>query len=455
MEEKTKTQDSSQKLKVDNVIRNRENIHKWMRKEERKSAQAQGEISLSKEEEDYILCKVCKRNWTLKEWKKHQYSNSHKQNLQRVLDREKQIILRFVDSQKEPKEFQPKELEEFYCYFCSVCPSKQRKEGPSCTTWNIVMEHLAGQSHRRKINKFWNQFRVSEDQKQFYYITKPQYKQKQTPRVSRGTHWNGESREEGCGDPSTDIQPIFKNLLPLENSLTRPTTPPPSPFPQPSSTPHHSEIPKPKTLVSKRGIVQNPTGYVGTKRVWGGGIIKVAPEDWIPWPIDLDDETPKEGEAFLGATPVKGHLPTPQSQVPYQRPPQEPTRGDQSKHLSLGSLPPWLRPDELKFFPELAQELSKVTTKQKNPKRIGAAWAEQKKLLDRMGQTKPDANWLPNFGRVFNSGPRRMTAMEFRQEQYNHLSHLQPQSPIERNRPAEGQYESDTLPISSPQLQDS
>eukprot|EP01124_Arcella_intermedia_P014550 TRINITY_DN2102_c0_g1_i1.p1 TRINITY_DN2102_c0_g1~~TRINITY_DN2102_c0_g1_i1.p1 ORF type:complete len:241 (-),score=54.88 TRINITY_DN2102_c0_g1_i1:1130-1852(-) len=186
-----------------------------MRKEERKSAQAQGEISLSKEEEDYILCKVCKRNWTLKEWKKHQYSNSHKQNLQRVLDREKQIILRFVDSQKEPKEFQPKELEEFYCYFCSVCPSKQRKEGPSCTTWNIVMEHLAGQSHRRKINKFWNQFRVSEDQKQFYYITKPQYKQKQTPRVSRGTHWNGESREEGCGgsDPST----VLLLLLPFRS----------------------------------------------------------------------------------------------------------------------------------------------------------------------------------------------------------------------------------------------
>lgn len=52
---------------------------------------------------------------------------------------------------------------------------------------------------------------------------------------------------------------------------------------------------QPKTLTSKLGILQNPTGMHQGNRVWGGGIIKVAPKDWIPWPIDLDLDQNYEG----------------------------------------------------------------------------------------------------------------------------------------------------------------
>ncbi|KAL6508530.1 hypothetical protein OROGR_023241 [Orobanche gracilis] len=54
-----------------------------------------------------------------------------------------------------------------------------------------------------------------------------------------------------------------------------------------------------------------------------------------------------------------------------------------------------------------------------NPKRVGAAWAEKRKLeleLERRGglvNNNYDAKWLPNFGRVWQSGTRKESRKEF------------------------------------------
>eukprot|EP01126_Amoeba_proteus_P047160 TRINITY_DN5369_c0_g4_i8.p3 TRINITY_DN5369_c0_g4~~TRINITY_DN5369_c0_g4_i8.p3 ORF type:complete len:165 (+),score=49.48 TRINITY_DN5369_c0_g4_i8:1437-1931(+) len=105
-----------------------------------------------------------------------------------------------------------------------------------------------------------------------------------------------------------------------------------------------------------------------------------------------------------------------------------------------GSLPPWITPYEAKLFPSLTVALAEARIdakeKRKNPHRIGAAWVEQKRIMDKMMQiskiseksTPKSINnseisksnfsddWLPNFGRVFNSGPRIESAQEFRSE---------------------------------------
>ncbi|KAL6579747.1 hypothetical protein OROMI_007771 [Orobanche minor] len=57
-----------------------------------------------------------------------------------------------------------------------------------------------------------------------------------------------------------------------------------------------------------------------------------------------------------------------------------------------------------------------------NPKRVGAAWAEKRKLeleLERRGglvNNNYDAKWLPNFGRVWQSGTRKESRKEFQTE---------------------------------------
>ena len=60
-----------------------------------------------------------------------------------------------------------------------------------------------------------------------------------------------------------------------------------------------------------------------------------------------------------------------------------------------------------------------------NPKRVGAAWAEKRKMeleREKRGEittNASDADWLPNFGRVWQSGSRKESMKEFKKEKLN------------------------------------
>jgi len=191
------------------------------------------------------------------------------------------------------------------------------------------------------------------------------------------------------------------------------------------------EAKNPQTRVSKLGIFQNPTGIHEGKRVWGGGIIKIPQHEWIPWPIDLDSDDNREGESFMGAAPTKGvHAMNKAAkgqgiytehafaanfgsvQIPKMNEPNV---------FSPGHIPPWIKPYEAELFPELITSLAEARHKskedRKNPNRVGAAWVAQRKAMGI--QSGIPENWLPNFGRVFNHGPRSATSQEFRIEQFS------------------------------------
>ncbi|KAK4256945.1 hypothetical protein QN277_006602 [Acacia crassicarpa] len=89
--------------------------------------------------------------------------------------------------------------------------------------------------------------------------------------------------------------------------------------------------------------------------------------------------------------------------------------------------PPWLT-DGLYIHYEgisgdLVPLLNKSGKSQKlNPKRVGAAWAERRKIeleMEKRGEIVRkdyDANWLPNFGGVWQSGTRKESRKEFERE---------------------------------------
>lgn len=64
-------------------------------------------------------------------------------------------------------------------------------------------------------------------------------------------------------------------------------------------------------------------------------------------------------------------------------------------------------------------------SKKLNPKRVGAAWAERRKMemeMEKRGELVKkefDANWLPNFGRVWQSGSRKESRKQFEFEKQN------------------------------------
>lgn len=110
--------------------------------------------------------------------------------------------------------------------------------------------------------------------------------------------------------------------------------------------------------------------------------------------------------------------------------------GDAKGNVHSGAPPPWLEMDQEKGgilsgknglsadIQRLSKNQERKLKKLRNPKRVGAAWAEQRRAeLEREinGENSSenitnDAAWLPNFGRVWQSGSRKDSRKEFEAE---------------------------------------
>lgn len=110
--------------------------------------------------------------------------------------------------------------------------------------------------------------------------------------------------------------------------------------------------------------------------------------------------------------------------------------GDAKGNVHSGAPPPWLEMDQDKGgfrneknglaadIQRLSQTQERKLKKLRNPKRVGAAWAEQRRAeleKELNGETSSknitnDAAWLPNFGRVWQSGSRKDSRKEFEVE---------------------------------------
>lgn len=197
------------------------------------------------------------------------------------------------------------------------------------------------------------------------------------------------------------------------------------------------------TLVSNTGILQNPTGWHNGVRVWGGGIIKLRKEDWIPWDIDklLESELQSSPEPMnnaprtVSARVVSGpggfiHL----RQVVL--PDCIPIQGN----VHSGAPPPWMIDSEtdnststqlLRSTKEKAQlcngedSIDSKTRDHANHVHLGTFTtnSEPKAYKPIRSVSTKDSkelvsedDWLPDFGRVWNEGPRSSTRVEFRKE---------------------------------------
>lgn len=98
-------------------------------------------------------------------------------------------------------------------------------------------------------------------------------------------------------------------------------------------------------------------------------------------------------------------------------------------NVHSGAPPPWFESTEgVQIHPKsvlgdlISHSKKSGNYKKLNPKRIGAAWAEKRKIemeMEKRGEivrNKCDVNWLPNFGRVWQSGSRRESRKEFEKE---------------------------------------
>lgn len=102
---------------------------------------------------------------------------------------------------------------------------------------------------------------------------------------------------------------------------------------------------------------------------------------------------------------------------------------DASGNVHSGAPPPWLDANDGNTSNVQRNQLdmsnfqAKIPgkTRKLNPNRVGAAWAERRKIeieMEKRGHAmdKIDADWLPNFGRVWQSGTRKESRKEFDKE---------------------------------------
>jgi len=150
--------------------------------------------------------------------------------------------------------------------------------------------------------------------------------------------------------------------------------------------------------------------------------------EWIPWPIDLDDEndTASVDSLMGGSSHVanrsvganKGAHAAAGFMTEYaiasnltQIALPELKEGEGNVHT--GATPPWMVDTAGKSIPTVPTVLSdaeRLRLQSKNKKKINP------RKLQPQGGIRYDQNWLPLFGRVFQSGPRSETRREFIEE---------------------------------------
>jgi hypothetical protein len=437
---------------------------------------------------------------TEKEFKKHHYNPWHKKRLLEILEEEKTKLQYFLR-----EEFQPNDViydpRNFFCWFCDFRPKTPQENPAQMPSLDIVAvwKHLASKTHKENLKQFWEEMRLEWKLQTNYRMNKGllNKKIKELETLKNGTTSSFSASE--IGDPNHCFSPFVERTSQprtdvfddrgeslFDNGTGQKSHSNNNPFPSAQATlsldipevvkevsatattntdtKSNKRVKEPKTLISKNGILQNPTGFHNGERVWGGGIIKVKPEDWIPWPIDLDDENDQyeEGKSYLGEVPTtsfylksksdNGTI-TNEGEIKVKRTigyAPNLTRIEVQQLLPDGNIhsgakPPWLCDDVDNITSTLTTTKATNTTperpvpsvdlsflrtskkKEKNPNRVGADWVRYVQQQQQGGRSAQDNEktsseaiddmWLPKFGRVWNEGPRIASRREFLLEQ--------------------------------------
>ncbi|KAK9720414.1 Coiled-coil domain-containing protein 84 [Basidiobolus ranarum] len=393
----------------------------------------------------YGYCEVCKRNHN--DGKRHLYSKAHQEKLDTLIGKQIEKYKKFkiflkeatpiIDETKQP---------ELWCIFCEreIFPSNLEEESEEFhLVCSHIFEHMADREHQECLNKYFNKFKVKHQYKEEFKLSldklKNFYQRGEKKIQELKVKLDLEKKRREIAEKTHEIQARMAQI-PIAPQFEQPIV--------------H------ETVASPLGVLQNPTGWHHNHRVWGGGIVKYKQaHQWIPWPIDLDDEGRDTTVAYMGnwALHSKGKVNSdadendgtkfddeyvyklsgydsseepedddvkdnprlaPRVQAPLLTAIQvPPLKTGESNVYTEGSVPPWLRADDepegsskstigpsMDIFLK-AKELERKA--KLNPERIGAGFDRTKKT---------GKYWVPNFGRVWNSGTRNDTRKEFLRE---------------------------------------
>ncbi|CAI9113314.1 OLC1v1013891C1 [Oldenlandia corymbosa var. corymbosa] len=424
-----------------------------MKKNNFKNSNGGKDDDAEKEKTEYDYCKICRLNHN--QGRRHNFFPNHKKALSSFLSRfQSKLKNDVVVHLKSPTPVGPgnqlnRDDNRLWCVFCDC---DVVKSDGSFTCGNAI-EHLASVEHLKQLKGFLWKYGGGMDRVDSFRISESDFAKWQKKCKLLKTEAANEGSRGSSAGHANDIQTQmksdcverFKNKNSLY-SLNCGNKSPNGVLPLQNHTNERSQVLHPDMSTV---TVCGPQGHHACMTT-GGVVGPSAPMSFSGSFGDLHGNFPKK-EHQTDRAPVIG------SMHPYGRIASGDTNSQHSSTVSAsaqpdsggnvhtGAPPPWLSASESiqlddksnSGFPHHDVKIAKSS--KLNPKRVGAAWAERRKIeleLQKRGalvNSSTDANWLPNFGRVWQSGSRKESRKEFMGEishkvddQMDNVNQLQP-----------------------------
>ncbi|KAM9811039.1 centrosomal AT-AC splicing factor [Neosynchiropus ocellatus] len=319
-------------------------------------------------------CAICRQ--TSFNGKSHIFGKTHQSRLRVVL-------LKFFEKVKEARRTLKtprvetfdvtQHIDKFWCYCCQLEVERNITDGNMTVVWGGLLEHMATPDHRKNTHKFWWENNAEPKLRDRVIFSEEEIEKFKTE-VGHALKNFEEKEDDFVKQQTEEIRAQEMKRQEMLQSLSE----------------HEAEA---DLSNARDGTVKPPEGIGSSQFMSQRSHQQSEP---------IDDSEVVWSSAERGLTFI-GH--------------QDSTIGN----VHTGALPPWLQDDpqegtsastaQAEIGPSVQgfikqRELEKL--KKLPPNRVGGNF-------DHSSNT--DANWLPSFGRVWNSGRRWQSRHQFRQEE--------------------------------------
>ncbi|XP_040011350.1 coiled-coil domain-containing protein 84 [Xiphias gladius] len=323
-------------------------------------------------------CAICRQ--TTFTGKGHIFGKNHQSRLRVVL-------LKFLEKVKEARRTlkkpqvekfdctQPKQT--FWCYCCGLEVERNVTDGNMTVLYGGLLEHMATPEHRKNTHKFWWDNKADPKLRDKVIIT-----------------------EEETERFKAELENVLESFVEKEDEFIKQQ----ADYIRARER-HHQEVLQ--ALLERDAEPELFNGPNGTD---------MSAEDSVSCQFTSPGSDQQPGSSFVDSMVEVPWAATGQGLtfIGYQD-------SSHSGNVHTGAVPPWLQDDPLEgtsgatAYPEIGPSLQEFVKhkeqeklKKLPPNRVGANF-------DHSSHT--DANWLPSFGRVWNSGRRWQSRHQFRQEE--------------------------------------
>ncbi|XVF49622.1 hypothetical protein PTKIN_Ptkin04bG0028200 [Pterospermum kingtungense] len=402
-----------------------------------------------KKNSEFEFCKVCKLNHN--QGPRHKYFPNHKNSLSAFLSRSQNKINDIRFFLKNPAVLQPEfaDRNRFWCVFCDADVDEL---GSSFACENAI-NHLASTDHLKNLKNFFWKYVGKMDRLDVYRIlendlTKWEKKCKSLKIEAMATP--GEGSSGVVYGTSNDIHDNinFEKINNLEQNTinTLKTSYSNVVMPLQYNTNEYqisnSKYPEVANFGSNLHEVNFslPSNACSNASLWNSNDLKAnsSSQQNLPYKNEICSRNAYlsnvgAGQVYQSRSTANGESSSRGVQSLTQV--TSMSAADACGNVHTGAPPPWLEgADQTLLNDQVKPAVSSFLSSNKsqkscklNPKRVGAAWAEKRKMeleMEKRGEIVKsdfDASWLPNFGRVWQSGSRKESRKEFEIEKQKFL----------------------------------